>query len=117
MELQLVGTYLIYTCLHTHPPIKSTNYKARTFTSTYHPETNPRPVTILSKNSPEILDLDTLALQGAFPEFDHRPAVLFLHADPTEAHTLYLNFCQAVTIALDEYLVHLGYDLEPKATS
>lgn len=72
----LHGGWMLYQCLATPAVFQSTNYKLHAFTAT-------NGVLIASKNSPILVDADTIFLQGAYREFDYKPSLLFVTNDQT----------------------------------
>lgn len=65
----LPGGYLVYQCLRTAAAFKSVNYAPHEFTAS-------NGIRIVSKNSPTLFHEETLFLQGGFPDFDLKPAVM-----------------------------------------
>lgn len=84
------GGWMLYQCLRTPTRFQSTNYKLNAFRAS-------NGVLLGSKNSPVLVDADTLFLQGAYREFDMKPSLLFVGDEGT-----YLGIVSRFSTALDE---------------
>ena len=72
----LHGGWMLYQCLRTPARFQSTNYKLNAFRAS-------NGVLLGSKNSPVLVDANTLFLQGAYREFDHKPSLCYVKDEQT----------------------------------
>lgn len=86
----LDGGWIVFTCDRTEDEFRSRNYVSRNFKAS-------NGMTILTKNSPILIDLDTVALRGSFTEFDTKPTMY--HIGTFEA---FQQFARRLTDALVE---------------
>lgn len=98
------GGYLVYQCLSTDSKFKSTNYSLRTFVAS-------NGVSVGSKNSPIVSDPDHIFLQGAFPEFDLKPAVHYVANQAT-----FFEMVHRFVVALNELHDHLATQAAAQST-